>query len=343
MTSTLGSSRPTPQEAQRALARVRWIRKPVAAEDDHTAGGVLNLCYNAIDRHVVAGRSDECVLVADEQGRVRTWTYAGLLEDVAALAGALRFLGVAEGSAVPLLLPPGPELLQALLAAWRLGAVAYVLPPGSEAAEVAESLVALAPPVLLTAADAPWTEALSTAATRGVVPGSVVVRSVPGAETTLTEPRDLDWGFVVRAGRQDPAPCARRRSQDPAYAVPGASGWDIHPSGDAALRAAGAADALRLGEGVTWWAPLPVAGDEGVTLGVLAPLISGAALVVSDAASPEAYEGGRLQDPIARAHHVTATVEVDEDVARQVTGSDGTALILDTADGARTVTWSSRG
>lgn len=343
MTSTLGSPHPTPQEAERALAGVRWIRKPVAADGDDTAGGALNLCYNAIDRYVVAGRSDERVLVADEAGRVRTWTYAALLEDVAAFAGALRFLGVTEGSAVPLLLPAGPELVQALLATWRLGAVAYVLPPGSEAAEVAESLVALAPPVLLTAADAPWTEALSTAAAQGAAPGSVVVRSTPGVETALTEPRDLDWDFVVRAGRQDPAPCARRRSEDPAYAVPGAAGWETYLGGDAALRAAGAADALRLGEGVTWWAPLPVASDVGVTFGVLAPLISGAAMVVSGAASPARSGGGLLQDPIARAHHVTAAVEVGEDLAGEGEGSGGTVLSLDTAAGARTVLWSSRG
>lgn len=91
-----------------------WFRQP--AEDDP---GSLNLCFNALDRHVVHGRAEAVALVAGD-ARV---DFATLTERAASLGGALRSMGVGRGSAVATELPPGADRLLVLLAALRLGAV----------------------------------------------------------------------------------------------------------------------------------------------------------------------------------------------------------------------------
>lgn len=91
-----------------------WFKQP-AGEDP----GSLNLCFNALDRHVVHGRAETVALVA---GDVRL-DFATLVERAASLGGALRSLGVGRGVPVSVELPPGVERLLVLLAVLRLGAV----------------------------------------------------------------------------------------------------------------------------------------------------------------------------------------------------------------------------
>lgn len=79
----------------------------------------VNTCFDALDRHVIAGRADDVALVAGE----RTYTFAELLGEVAAFAGLLRALGVSVGGHVQVDLPTGPEAVITLLACARLGAV----------------------------------------------------------------------------------------------------------------------------------------------------------------------------------------------------------------------------
>src|SRR4051794_10074646 len=59
-------------------------------------GGVLNTCYNAVDRHVARGRGRQTALIYDSPvtGTVRSYTYDDLLREVAALAGALHAHGL---------------------------------------------------------------------------------------------------------------------------------------------------------------------------------------------------------------------------------------------------------
>ena len=52
----------------------------------------LNLCFNALDRHVVRGRADEPAIAAD-----RPTSYARLVEEVAAFGGVLRAFGIGLG------------------------------------------------------------------------------------------------------------------------------------------------------------------------------------------------------------------------------------------------------
>jgi len=101
--------------------RVDWFTRPeIVAEGSgvRLIGGSVNLCFNALDRHVIRGRADELALVTDR----RTYSYAQLLEQVAQLGGALRELGVRVGDPVLIVLPAGDERVIALLACARVGA-----------------------------------------------------------------------------------------------------------------------------------------------------------------------------------------------------------------------------
>jgi len=86
-------------------------------------GGKLNVCHNAVDRHVLAGRGDKVAYHWEgEPGDTRTVSYADLHADVQRFANVLKGLGVAKGDRVCIYMPMIPELPVAMLACARIGA-----------------------------------------------------------------------------------------------------------------------------------------------------------------------------------------------------------------------------
>ena len=85
--------------------------------------GTLNVSYNCLDRHVLAGRGNRVAFHwAGEEGEQRAITYAELHRDVQRLANALKELGVGKGDVVGIYLPMIPEVVVAMLACARIGA-----------------------------------------------------------------------------------------------------------------------------------------------------------------------------------------------------------------------------
>jgi hypothetical protein len=76
----------------------------------------MNICFDALDRHVIHGRADSVALSGE-----KPMTYARLLEEVAAFGGVLRAFGVGPGVEVRSGLA-GRDGLVVLLAALRVGA-----------------------------------------------------------------------------------------------------------------------------------------------------------------------------------------------------------------------------
>ncbi|KAJ2801309.1 hypothetical protein H4S07_004972, partial [Coemansia furcata] len=97
---------------QHALELVDWDKKPEVAisktEPDmlHKAlwfpDGRLNVCYNAIDRHVESGRGDQVAVIYDSPvtDTVRKYTYNELLREVKVFANVLKRHGVQRGDTV---------------------------------------------------------------------------------------------------------------------------------------------------------------------------------------------------------------------------------------------------
>jgi len=73
--------------------------------------GTLNASYNAVDRHVDAGKGDKVAFhwIADAEGESRTITYAELQKLVAQAANALTELGVKSGDRVAVYMPMIPK------------------------------------------------------------------------------------------------------------------------------------------------------------------------------------------------------------------------------------------
>lgn len=99
------------------------IERVVARLDDHQ-DGLLNAFEACCGRHVRAGRGDVQALVQEDiNGDVHSLTYAELDEQSAKLAGWFQAQGLGQGDRVACMLPRTPQLLIAVLATWRIGAV----------------------------------------------------------------------------------------------------------------------------------------------------------------------------------------------------------------------------
>jgi acetyl-CoA synthetase len=104
-------------------------------------GGRLNVSYNCLDRHVLAGRGDRVALHwRGEEGQQRDITYAELLAEVERFANALKDLGVRRGDVVGIYLPMIPEVVVSMLACARIGAPHNVVFGGFSAEAVRERM-----------------------------------------------------------------------------------------------------------------------------------------------------------------------------------------------------------
>lgn len=129
-----------------AASRIDWVTPPSKALFDERApfyewfsDGQINACWNAVDRHVEAGRGDQLAIIHDSPitHSYRGITYRDLQSRVASLAGALRAKGVEKGDRVIIYMPMVPEALEAMLACSRLGAIHSVVFGGFAAHELA--------------------------------------------------------------------------------------------------------------------------------------------------------------------------------------------------------------
>jgi propionyl-CoA synthetase len=298
-----------------AAGAVDWITSPRRVLDDDTPpfyrwfpDGVLNTCYNALDRHVVAGRADQPALIHDSPmtSTVRTYTYAELLELVARFAGVLRALGVEQGDRVVIYMPMVPEAVVAMLACARIGAVHSVVFGGFAPAELAVRLDDAQPRVVVTASCGieparvipykPLIDAAIDLARHN--PERVVVLQRPQVTAQLGE-RDVDWATVMRPDAVEPAPAVPVAATDPLYILY-TSGTTGRPKGIVRDNG-GHAVALRwsmgnvfgTGPGDVFWAASDVGWVVGHSYIVYAPLLTGATTVL--------YEGKPVGTPDAGA------------------------------------------
>ena len=115
-------------------------------------GGKLNVSFNALDRHVAAGRGDKVAYHWEgEPGDTRTITYAELLAEVQRFANVLKGLGVERGDRVAIYMPMVPELPVAMLACARIGAAHSVVFGGFSADALSDRINDAECKVLVTA------------------------------------------------------------------------------------------------------------------------------------------------------------------------------------------------
>ncbi len=295
---------------------VDWTTKPRVILDSSTpplfrwyAGGTLNTCYNALDRHVINSRADQPALIYDSPvtDTRKTFTYAQLLEQVAAFAGTLRRFGVETGDRVVINMPMIPEAVVAMLACARLGAVHSVVFGGFAAAELAARIDDALPKVVVAAScgieptrivayQPLLDQALEIAAHR---PDACIVKQRPQSPAQLTEGRDVDWDVAYQIGAADPAECVPVAATDPLYVLY-TSGTTGRPKGivrdnggHAVALAWSFSNIYDMHAGQVWWTASDVGWVVGHSYIVYAPLICGATTVL--------YEGKPVGTPDAGA------------------------------------------
>ena len=133
---------------RQATELIEWAEEPTRGLDDSNppfykwfADGRLNASANCLDRHVEAGLGDRVAYHwRGEEGEERDVTYAELLADVQRFANALRGCGIEKGDVVGIYLPMIPEVVVAMLACARIGAVHNVVFGGFSAEAVRERM-----------------------------------------------------------------------------------------------------------------------------------------------------------------------------------------------------------
>ena len=143
---------------RQATELLDWIEPPSQGLDDSNPpfykwfdDGKLNVSVNCLDRHVAAGHGERVAYHwRGEEGEERDVTYVELLADVQRFANALKDAGIGKGDVVGIYLPMIPQVVVAMLACTRIGAVHNVVFGGFSAEAVRERMEFSAAKALIT-------------------------------------------------------------------------------------------------------------------------------------------------------------------------------------------------
>ncbi len=215
-----------------AAAAIDWDTKWSRVLDDRNApfyrwfaGGRLNTCYNALDRHVDSGRADQAAIVYDSpltDGK-RTISYRELRDETAQFAGALAANGIGKGDRVIIYMPMVPEAIVAVMACARLGAVHSVVFGGFAANELATRIDDARPKAIVSAScgiepnrivsyKPLLDQAIDLASHK---PDFCIILQRSQEHAVLTVNRDIDWHDAVSAA--NPHDCVIVDATDPLY------------------------------------------------------------------------------------------------------------------------------
>jgi propionyl-CoA synthetase len=275
------------------------------------AGGVLNTCFNALDRHVARGRADQVALIHDSPltGTIRKFTYAELLHETQVLGAVLQDLGVGKGDRVILYMPMVPEAVVAMLACARIGAVHSVVFGGFAAKELATRIEDCQPKLILSASCGyepgrivHYKPLLDDAiALASVKPEACIILQRPDHGCDLIAGRDHDWAELRSAAiaAKKSADCVPVLATDPLYILY-TSGTTGKPKGvmrDNGGHAVALAWSMHnlygVKPGEVWWCGSDIGWVVGHSYIVYAPLFHGATTIM--------YEGKPVGTPDAGA------------------------------------------
>jgi propionyl-CoA synthetase len=215
-----------------AAEAVYWHKKWNRVFDDSQPpfyrwfhGGLVNTCYNALDRHVESGRADQPALIYDSPvtETVRTFTYGEMLEQTARFAGVLIAQAVQKGDRVIIYMPMVPEAIVAMLACARIGAIHSVVFGGFAAHELANRITDARPKVIVSASCGievgrviPYKPLLDKAIELAALkPERCIIVQRPQEKAPMISGRDLEWWEEMADAK--PAGCVPVEATDPLY------------------------------------------------------------------------------------------------------------------------------
>ena len=271
------------------------------------AGGMLNTCFNAVDRHVAAGRGEQIAIIHDSPvtQSQRKISYAELQDLVARFAGVLTSLGVTKGDRVIVYMPMVPEAAIAMLACARIGAIHSVVFGGFSSRELATRIDDAKPKVMVAGScgiepnrvvhyKPLLDQAIDMAKHK---PDHCVILRRPQEPGTLVEGRDVDWETAMASAQ--PQPCVSVAATDPLYILytSGTTGIPkgvVRDNGGHAVAMTWSMKHLyAMQPGEVFWAASDVGWVVGHSYIVYAPLLYGCTTII--------YEGKPVGTPDAGA------------------------------------------
>ncbi|KAI4888829.1 hypothetical protein NFI96_023938 [Prochilodus magdalenae] len=267
-------------------------------------GGELNMCYNAVDRHVEAGRGDQPAIIHDSPvtGTKQIITYRELQDQVSRLAGVLVKHGVKKGDLVVIYMPMVPQAMFTMLACARIGAPHSLIFGGFASKELSVRIDHAKPKLLVTASFGiepgrrveyiPLVEkALELSS---YMPNKVLIYSRPGMErVSMSSGLGLDWDEEMTTAH--PQECVCVPADHPLYVLY-TSGTTGTPKG--VVRDTGGyavmlnwtmCNVYGLSPGEVWWAASDLGWVVGHSYICYAPLLHGNTTVL--------YEGKPVGTP----------------------------------------------
>jgi acetyl-CoA synthetase len=197
-------------------AKIRWYE-----------GGKLNVSYNCLDRHVLAGKGDKVAYYfeGDSPDSTRTITYKQLWEEVTKFANVLKKKGVKRGDRVVIYLPMIPSLPVAMLACSRIGAIHCVVFGGFSAEALRDRILNAGATLMITAdtglrggRPTPLKTAADAAMAECPDVKTCIVVKHTGIEIPWTEGRDT-WfeDEMAAADITTDCPCEEMDAEDPLF------------------------------------------------------------------------------------------------------------------------------
>lgn len=293
-----------------AAQSLSWFKEYDRVLDDSNppfykwfVGGKLNVCYNALDRHLEAGRGYQTALIWDSPvtNQIKAYSYRDLTEYVAKFAGVLKSFGVKKGDTVVIYMSMVPEAVVAMLACARIGAIHSVVFGGFAANELAVRIDDAKPKVIIATScgievkriidyKSILDKALEIANHK---PEACIIFQRPQSIVQLKQSVEYDWNELMNNAQ--PADCVAVESTHPLYILY-TSGTTGKPKG-VVRDSGGYAVALRwsmeyiydIKPGDVFWAASDVGWVVGHSYIVYAPLITGCTTII--------YEGKSVGTP----------------------------------------------
>lgn len=295
---------------QQAAKALDWVTPSKQILDESEApfyhwfsDGELNTCYNAIDRHVLAGRGEQIAIhyVSPVTETEYSITYHELQAQVARLAGYLRTMGVTKGDRVVIYMPMVPETAYAMLACARIGAIHSVVFGGFAANELATRINDAKPKLVMSASCGiepsgvvPYKPLLDKALNEAVHKVEYcLILNRPQYEAQMQTGRDADWQTALKGCES--VDCVTVNATDPLYVLY-TSGTTGQPKGvvrdnggHAVALAWSMANIYDIHQGDVFWAASDVGWVVGHSYIVYGPLLVGATTLL--------YEGKPVGTP----------------------------------------------
>jgi len=269
-------------------------------------GGLSNLCYNAVDRHL-KDRPDQAALIAisTETGSEKSYSFSELHREVQRMAASLQALGVQKGDRVLIYMPMVADAAFAMLACARIGAIHCVVFGGFASGSLA-SRIDDATPKVIVSADAgsrggkamPYKplldEAIRLAAHK---PAAVLLSDRQLAPMNLVAGRDHLWSELRQQHFDAQVPCEPMASTDISYTIY-TSGTTGKPKGvqrdTAGYTVALAASMKHIFDGragETFFSTSDIGWVVGHSYIVYGPLIAGMATIMYEGLPTQGLDG----------------------------------------------------